>query len=71
MKAFTTITELEILYEAYSSILAKWVRAEENYSKTILTGFPNKIYKHRRDKYNEQLNELHQAILELEKEIEK
>lgn len=66
MKAFTTITELEILYKAYNSILADWVRAEENYSKSILTGFPNEISKHRRDKYHEQLNELHQAILELE-----
>ena len=67
MKAFTTITELQILYDAYHAILARWVKAEEDYSKSILEGHPNEITKRRRDKYNAQLNELHQAILELEK----
>ncbi len=63
---FTTISELELLNEAYMSILEKWARADENYKKSERSGFPNEIYKHRRDKYNAQLNELHTAILTLE-----
>lgn len=66
MKQFTTITELEILNEAYMSILEKWARADENYKKSERTGFPNQLYKHRAEKYNAQLDELHAAILALE-----
>lgn len=66
MTQFTTITNLEILNEAYMSILEKWVRADDNYKKSERTGFPNQIYKHHRDKYHAQLEELHRAILALE-----
>lgn len=66
MTQFTTITELEILNEAYMNILEKWARADDNYKATERSGFPNKIYKHRRDKYNAQLDELHTAIVALE-----
>lgn len=66
MTKFTTITELELLNEAYMSILEKWARADENYKKTERSGFPNKLYKHRAEKYNAQLDELHTAILALE-----
>lgn len=63
---FTTISELELLNEAYMSILEKWARADENYKKSERSGFPNELYKHRRDKYNAQLDELHTAIIALE-----
>lgn len=66
MTQFTTITELELLNEAYMSILGKWARADENYKKSERTGFPNKIYAHHKDKYYAQLEELHTAILALE-----
>ncbi len=66
MTQFTTISELEILNEAYMSILEKWARADENYKKSERSGFPNELYKHRRDKYNAQLDELHTAIIALE-----
>lgn len=66
MKQFTTITYLEILNEAYMSILEKWARADENYKKSERTGFPNQLYNHRAEKYKAQLDELHAAILALE-----
>lgn len=66
MTQFTTITDLEILNEAYMSILEKWARADDNYKKSERTGFPNQLYKHRAEKYNAQLEELHTAILALE-----
>ena len=67
MKQFTTITELQILYDAYHAILDRWVKAEKDYSKSILEGSPNEIAKGRRDKYNAQLAELHEAILDIER----
>lgn len=70
MKAFTTITELDILYHAYHHILDLWLKSEENYSKSILAGNPNSITKYHRDRYHAQLEELHASILELEKEAQ-
>ena len=67
MSQFNTITELQILNEAYMSILDKWARADENYKKSERTGFPNAISKARKDKYEAQLNELHKAIVTLER----
>ena len=66
MTQFTTLTELEILNEAYMSILEKWARADDNYKKTERSGFPNQLYKHRAAKYTAQLDELHARILVLE-----
>jgi len=66
MKNFTTLTELEILYAAYSTILANWVRSSDRNQELIDNNLPNNIEKHRLDKYNEQLAELHAEILKLE-----
>lgn len=66
MTQFTTLTELEILNEAYMHILRKWSKEDDNYKASERTGFPNAICKHRRDKYQAQLDELHAAIIALE-----
>lgn len=61
MTQFTTITELEILNEAYMSILEKWAREDDRYNS-----FPHELTKLRRDKYKAKLDELHNAIVALE-----
>lgn len=66
MTQFTTITDLEILNEAYMSILNKWAHNDNIYEISVKTGKPNAISKHRRDKYKAQLDELHDAIVALE-----
>lgn len=66
MTQFTTLTELEILNEAYMSILDKWARNDERYMESVKAGEPDIISKHHRDKYKAKLDELHDAIVALE-----
>ena len=64
MKTFKTLTELDILKAAHTTILDKWAkeknRIEENPDKEM------PIAKHWEAKYWEQDQELHARILELE-----
>lgn len=66
MTQFTTITELEILNEAYMSILSKWCRESERCTNAYLNGKTDRIAEYRRDKYKARLDELHKAIVALE-----
>ena len=64
---FETISEYEILNHAYFHIMEKWLdRIEKNDEFKKEHGRENKIDRHWIDKYNEQLNELHEAICKLE-----
>jgi uncharacterized protein YeaO (DUF488 family) len=64
---FETISEYEILNHAYYHILDKWLkRIERNDEYKKEYGRENKIERHWIEKYNDQLNELHEAILKLE-----
>lgn len=67
MKKFETISEYEILKHAYFHITEKWLdRIERNDEFKKEHGRESRIERHWIDKYNEQLNELHEAICELE-----
>jgi hypothetical protein len=66
MTKFTTITELEILTEAYMSILDKWCRESERCTNAYIKGECDHIAEYRRDKHRARLDELHKAILALE-----
>ena len=64
---FETISEYEILKHAYFYIMEKWLdRIERNDEFKKEHGRESKIERHWIDKYNEQMNELHEAILKLE-----
>lgn len=66
---FETISEYEILKHAYYHIMDKCLKRiewNEEYKKEY--GRESKIERHWIDKYNEQLNELHEAICKLEQE---
>lgn len=64
---FETISEYEILNHAYYHIMDKWLkRIERNDEYKKEYGRENKIERHWIDKYNDQMNELHEAILKLE-----
>ena len=67
MKKFESISEYEILKHAYYHIMDKWLkRIEANDEFKKEHGRENKIDRHRIDKYNAQMNELHDAICEIE-----
>ena len=64
---FETISEYEILNHAYYHILKMWLnRIERNDEYKKEHGKDSEIERHWIDKYNEQLNELHEAICKLE-----
>lgn len=64
---FDTISEYEILEHAYFNIMDKWLkRIEQNEEFKKEHGRESKIERHWIDKYNEQMNELHEAICKLE-----
>lgn len=64
---FETISEYEILNHAYFHIMEKLLdRIERNDEFKKEHGRENKIDRHWIDKYNDQMNELHEAICKLE-----
>lgn len=64
---FETISEYEILKHAYFRIMDKWLeRIDRNEEFKKKYGRESKIERHWIDKYNEQMNELHEAICKLE-----
>lgn len=69
MKAFTTITDLQILHEAYFSILDKYFREHErNEEFKREHGRSSAISDRWIEVYDKQLDELHEAILEIERQ---
>lgn len=71
MKEFKTISEVELLNAAYMHILEKWVKKGELQRDAIRCDLPHQIIDFWVTKYKLQLDELHEAILELEKEQQK
>ena len=66
MRKFETISEREILSHAYFHIMDKWLeRIEANDEFKKEHGRESRINRYWIDKYNEQMNELHEAILEI------
>ena len=64
---FETISEYEILKHAYFHIMDKWLeRIERNDEFKKEHGRESRIERHWIDKYNDQMNELHEAICKLE-----
>lgn len=67
MKKFESISEYEILKHAYYHIMDKWLkRIEANDEFKKEHGRENRIDRHWIDKYNAQMNELRDAICEIE-----
>ena len=67
MKKIGSISEYEILEHAYYHIMDKWlerIEANDEFKKEY--GRENRIDRHWIDKYNAQMNELHDAICEIE-----
>ena len=68
MKKFDTLSELDVLHLAYTTLLRNWDKEKHDNEKTIsLIGRENIISKSRIEKYESQLEELHSEILRLEK----
>ena len=63
---FATITEFDLINNAYNNILEKWVRESDRFALSIEQGRPSYIAQARRDKYKKQLDELHTAIVKME-----
>lgn len=69
MKKFESISEYEILKHAYYHIMDKWLkRLEANDEFKKEHGRESRIDRHWIDKYNAQMNELHDAICEIEQQ---
>lgn len=67
MKAFTTITDKEILYAAYYHTLDLYLKKQDLHDKCHERNAPHHITEYWMNKYHAQLDELHQAILEIER----
>ena len=67
MEKFKTISELEILNYAWLEVLKKYQRAEERAKRLYSLGKSAPIAEARMEKLKAQEQELHDAILELEK----
>lgn len=67
MKAITTY---EIYRHAYHNLLALWSTETERNERFIKEhGRENSIAKHRIEKYNAQMDEIHEALLQMEREM--
>lgn len=66
MTTFTTITEKEILTHAWNSIAELWAREFDLCETAKKNGYTDEIAQHREKKLNEQLNEIHDRLVELE-----
>ncbi len=67
MKEFNTITEYQILYLVYNSLLERIAHEEEINERTKREiGRDNRICKSRLKMYNEQLEEIRERIIEIE-----
>ena len=66
MTTFKTITEKEILTHAWNNIAELWAREYDLCEKAEMKGKTDEIAHRREQKYNEQLNEIHDRLVELE-----
>lgn len=67
MKDFKTITEYEILNMAWMELINRYVEEEERNDKFKKEyGRPNQICEYRLKKLDEQINEIHSRIIEIE-----
>lgn len=65
-----TITTYEIYRHAYHNILALWAAETERNERFIKEyGRENSIAKHRIEKYSAQMDEIHEALLQMEREM--
>ena len=65
-----TITTYEIYRAAYNDILSLWAEESEKNERFIKAyGRPNSIHARRVEKYSAQLDELHEALLQMEHEM--
>lgn len=66
MTTFTTLTEKEILTHAWNSIAELWAREFDLCGKAARNGEIDEIAQRREKKFSEQLNEIHDRLIELE-----
>lgn len=66
MTTFKTLTEKEILTHAWNSIAELWAREFDLCGIAARNGKIDEIAQRREQKYNEQLNEIHNRLVELE-----
>lgn len=66
MKKFNNVTEYEILNGAWNYFLQLWDRERAGAEKAQKEGRPAQIWESRRDKYWAKLQEIQEALVELE-----
>lgn len=67
MKDFETITEYEILEMAWVELITRFAKVEErNEQFKKEYGRPNQIYEYRLKKLNEQAEEIHRRMIEIQ-----
>ena len=66
MTTFKTLTEKEILTHAWNNIAELWAREYDLCRTAEENGKTDEIAQRREQKYNEQLNEIHDRLIELE-----
>ena len=71
MKEFKTISELEILYNAWLHLLSKWTKESERKREKESANPNTDISKARCERLMSQIDEVHERILELEREAQK
>lgn len=71
MKKFETLTDLEVLYYAYNSILAIWAKEIDRKDDLLANNLTTNISDARLAKLDAKLAELHAEILRLEKKERK
>ena len=65
-----TITTYQLYRAAYNDILARWATETERNARCLAeNGRPNAICVRRIEKYNAQLNEIHEEMLKMEQQM--
>lgn len=66
MKKFNNVTEAEVLRGAWNYFLELWDRERALVERAQKEGRPTQIAEARRDRYAAKMDEIHEAIIELE-----
>lgn len=66
MKKFNNVTEYEVLNGAWNFFLEQWDRERARVERAQKEGRPTQIAKARRDRYAAKMDEIHEALIELE-----
>ena len=64
-----TISNYQIYSAAYNDIFARWSAEKDKHDESVKRGRPNEITRRRLEKYSKQLDELHDAMIQLEDEM--